>query len=792
MAHILQGNSGPDFLTDGSEAIPAAATVAAADTITFNRALAACAGLVLRKLPKPRFALFAAPAADIGDLNIRLAHSRNPVKNMVDVIAGHEDATINEKDVQNAIFDGDFMALPAVARAPSGAIAVNHCTQVAFIKRDDGKWNVVRRVTFQSDGTDGKVKPALASTHCHGDMHLIQYGSSLHNGKKVFQHVFEQLVGFQVRAWELQGGSAPRAAPNGAEVEDVGKGFDFIEEAWKTRSVLAQGLGQLRWIITHLKDATSPLHKWSERLVEKAFTKLREDGSLAKVVTTCPYTICTYRPWFVDTVLADLVPHMTVSSFGMIGKAGCGKTPVLEGVACMLSRFWMRKLGRPGTAIYRSAPDLDFFRGEVGMVDRPHCLDDADPRTVTPSKWKAFGDVGLVETMTRERWGASKWVRNQLRLFGFNPYDGNGDPEIGNKVPHDTFMKLLEPLWHKDMDAESKLAVLKRSCVVVITKEWLHWRAATQEDVDVRRVKLGTDATGGEKDLVIDSAKPVIRSWKEGALELPEDYEEQLEWEERWMNAVMSKGALPIPSLSPPPPPVHVLPDAAPGPFADPVVSSQSTVGEVARPTQGGTYDFPMVPVVAATSLKRARFVEGAASKKHKGAISLRQASSVGLSPASIVEPPRGALLQEARRLLKSESIGAATPLATPTATPRSPGLKHLKAESADAAAVSKQAEKVEVLRRELAEAERLQRMRADLAEAEDKLESLTQAVVPKPEPMADNAFHDLVKAFASETEGDNFQIEDSPVKFKPEPLQSEGPTLSPPTCIDLDSDECC
>ena len=61
------------------------------------------------------------------------------------------------------------------------------------------------------------------------------------------------------------------------------------------------------------------------------------------------------------------------------------------------------ELGIPGSAEFRTASDLDFFRGEVGSVDRPDLFDDGESKTVTGSKWKAFTDVGLLEAMSRER-----------------------------------------------------------------------------------------------------------------------------------------------------------------------------------------------------------------------------------------------------------------------------------------------------------------------------------------------------------------------------------------------------
>ena len=149
------------------------------------------------------------------------------------------------------------------------------------------------------------------------------------------------------------------------------------------------GLGQLRWITRQLKDKDSPLHalgafRWTDQLVQKAFKAMKEEGCLATVSTDCPYTIQTLSPWLVDNVLVHLMPHLTTKSLGLIGKAGIGKTPVLETICCVMSRYWKRKLGLPGQACFRTACDLDFFRGEVGAIDRPDALDDCDPKSLTP------------------------------------------------------------------------------------------------------------------------------------------------------------------------------------------------------------------------------------------------------------------------------------------------------------------------------------------------------------------------------------------------------------------------
>ena len=214
----------------------------------------------------------------------------------------------------------------------------------------------------------------------------------------------EQLGGFQIRQWQLQTNSMAAASDgdSGDELKAIDAGFEFIETSYRENKVPAAGVKQLHWITTQLHSKTSPLwmggpFKWTDRLVEKAFRKLTEEGSLAQVVANCPDTIMTLSPWLVDEVLVHLVPHLTTKALGLVGKAGIGKTPVVEAIACAFSRYWKRKLHRGSDACFRTACDLDFFRGEVGCVDSPDALDDCDPQTTRASKWKAFCDVGRLE-----------------------------------------------------------------------------------------------------------------------------------------------------------------------------------------------------------------------------------------------------------------------------------------------------------------------------------------------------------------------------------------------------------
>jgi hypothetical protein len=347
--------------------------------MTSARAREASAGLVPRKIPKgPIFVPYSEPRIGIEDLSIREWHGQNPIKTVVDIIRNHE-ADITESDVKKCIVTSTYEQLPAIVRPPATAVPVNHHIQSALIPLGGRRWNIVNFITFQSDGPDGKVLPATAKSYERGEMHLINYGACSKVGKRVFLHLFEELGGFQVRYYELQTNSqsASESTACSDELAAIDRGFDFLEKAWKERSVAATGMKQVQWIIRNIKDEASPIFgqgafKWTDRLVREALRSLRDEGVLAKVVATNPYTIKTFAPWFVDEVLVKLLPHLKTKSLGLVGRSGVGKTPVMEGVATIFSRFWRRELGIEGPGVYRTATDLDFFRGEVGTTHELH------------------------------------------------------------------------------------------------------------------------------------------------------------------------------------------------------------------------------------------------------------------------------------------------------------------------------------------------------------------------------------------------------------------------------------
>ena len=85
------------------------------------------------------------------------------------------------------------------------------------------------------------------------------------------------------------------------------------------------------------------------------------------------------------------------------------------------SRYWKRHFRLTSPASFREASEFDFFRGQPGRLDRHDIHDDGRLGDEPMRKMKGFTDVGCT-MLTKERWGAAKFLKGQLRVFVCNDY----------------------------------------------------------------------------------------------------------------------------------------------------------------------------------------------------------------------------------------------------------------------------------------------------------------------------------------------------------------------------------
>jgi len=101
-------------------------------------------------------------------------------------------------------------------------------------------------------------------------------------------------------------------------------------------------------------------------------------------------------------------------------------------------------------------------------------------------------------------------------------------------VPHKDFMDLLAIAWHKDATEANVHAVLKRTAVMVNSRQYLYWRLPGAAAARVPRIPLGD-----KLDFLREDSRAVYDAYRKGSKSLPVDFASSLKWEADWMEAAM-------------------------------------------------------------------------------------------------------------------------------------------------------------------------------------------------------------------------------------------------------------
>ncbi|CAE7035340.1 unnamed protein product [Symbiodinium sp. CCMP2592] len=240
---------------------------------------------------------------------------------------------------------------------------------------------------------------------------------------------------------------------------------------------------------------------WPERLIKEALRNLMSDVVPALPVDDFPLTLVDVDP---TNILEKFFPHFNEKALGMHGVPNVGKTPLARIVAMAMSR------------------------------DRPDIFDDGTLSEQPPRKIKGFCDVGNT-VLTKERWGAAKFPQGQMRFYVSNELQSEAEPlsrSSGNSISHKTFLEILEPAWMKGTGVSDITAVLKRTCLLVFTDNYIYYRPATDKQVWVERILLDDS-----KSVLRQSSGPKYNQYRTG-YRAPAD-PAHVEWERAWMASVM-------------------------------------------------------------------------------------------------------------------------------------------------------------------------------------------------------------------------------------------------------------
>ena len=457
----------------------------------------------------------------------RPADSATFVRSLLDWIPNH--AGLNVADDYQKLRDRDYDNLPDILKPkvnPAQAVKM----QLAVTTNPDGTHNILKHFLFEK-----RCAVNIAKDMCHGtplEVRLLNPNPTL--SKKAFQWLFEQLGGLRMTWFQL---SAP---PNEIdEIKAVDEGYDFIDKKGPTH---VSEFERLRWIAkyTHKNHPDSPIQGWARAEVEKALHAKLKLGSLAKVRKELPINLTGFDRFFLKHAIVPMLRHLVDHGFVMLGVNNMGKTPVAMAVALMFARYYIVKYGFDADPQLRTAPDLDFFRGDPGHLYQPFLLDDGDLNVQDVRKLKAFLDVSEEEALTYQRWGGAKFIRNQLRIAIDNKHDDSMETDMNDiypgtermLVPQNLFYDLIKPAFKKDITVPDLEAILKRACFVVITKSYFYVKVAAQ-DLIYRYRKPDS--------LLTPEAGTRYIEWKRnGTMPAAHVLRKEIDIEQRWLNRAIN------------------------------------------------------------------------------------------------------------------------------------------------------------------------------------------------------------------------------------------------------------
>ena len=148
---------------------------------------------------------------------------------------------------------------------------------------------------------------------------------------KSFVYLFQRMHGMQYLydTFACTQVAAEKGADKLKSEDDVDEGYDFIEsECPKTTEKSARN----RWMTKELNLSTGPIFGWTIPCVKEAITNMSAEGSLATTTRYYPFCYDDVAPWL-QKVLDTVIPSLATNSILFIGKAGMGRTPVMNIIA---------------------------------------------------------------------------------------------------------------------------------------------------------------------------------------------------------------------------------------------------------------------------------------------------------------------------------------------------------------------------------------------------------------------------------------------------------------------------
>ena len=152
--------------------------------------------------------------------------------------------------------------------------------------------------------------------------------------------------------------------------------------------------------------------------------------------------------------------------------------------------------------------------------------------------------------LTKERWGAAKFVQGQMRIFvcndfEFTPWLQKHQNIRGGCVlhmKHEDFLQVIAPMFPQGTEKPHILAVLKRANILVNAGTMMLFRPATQEEVSVQCLVKESEA-----DYLKPESAKRYAAYRNNHTVKPASFQADLVLEANYVNAVPAGLPPPMP-----------------------------------------------------------------------------------------------------------------------------------------------------------------------------------------------------------------------------------------------------
>ena len=327
----------------------------------------------------------------ISDLPIRLLEATTAkIEQFADIVTEQAlDINANLFDsIYKLCYEGKYGQLPrpfSLAKSPNCPYTLQLIILPTPTPQDGDPnatyYNIVKHVYLHRNKVAAKDCVAM----CHDTPMRFEWGNSVRHGLASLNLMFDRMGGRQLRHWIIKPKYDKKLT---LDQQQRAAGYQFIRDFGPRCNNRNQFM---EWTDEQIHTPGGALENWPEAKVKEALHNYMKGRQNAKTLEYWPFTLKTFVPWFLDLVLAKMLPTMRQHSVTWIGRTRTGKSLGSKTVLFMQSKFEIEAADRSDLVpSIVTAKHLDFFKAEPLTRFKPGVFDDGMLQRMDASFLKAF------------------------------------------------------------------------------------------------------------------------------------------------------------------------------------------------------------------------------------------------------------------------------------------------------------------------------------------------------------------------------------------------------------------